>query len=179
MCPHLLSLSWLWIWPQTIIWVIGTLIGINGLLCPRSTIRLLKPQEMGVLCISHSGNWDSSTCWNVSGIMQRGGGTAEFKPDLSAPPPPPPALFLDSTVLGYVTECWKQKSHFLTVTVKTWFVYRKPISICSFFCNKIVDPVSVFLQSAGFCLKQIRNPSSFIFFLIFFMRHHVACFLKN
>lgn len=34
-------------------------------------------------------------------------------------PPPPPALFLDSTVLGYVTECWKQKSHFLTVTVKT------------------------------------------------------------
>lgn len=38
---------------------------------------------------------------------------------ISLHPPPPPALFLDSTVLGYVTECWKQKSHFLTVTVKT------------------------------------------------------------
>ena len=111
----------LWIWPQTIMWVIGALMGINCLLCPRGTLQIafLHPlwSFWGQMFFAfHIMDAEAqSASWNVSATTQ-----SRWHSEIQVISPCPPEPCPDSTALGSVvwqgaqfTPSAGNSSHFL------------------------------------------------------------------
>lgn len=107
---------------------------------------------------------------NVSVVTQRLGGTVEFRPDPSDSWPA--RCHLQCARILWLWVLWQDAqltagnlSRFLPVTIQELTCILEThfyLLICPLI--KIVDPLRICLKSAGFSLKQIGNPSCFIFF---------------